>query len=147
MFIVQSGPRKSSSPSGLHVSLWYSVVSMYIEWSVWTVGQQEAATFNNFYDGISCQHMATVLIPVFTLCYARGLLFRGPPYRKGTRGSAVGWGTALQAGRPRIRFRRVSLGFFIDINLPAALWPLGSTQSLTEMSTRKICLGVKAAGA
>jgi hypothetical protein len=35
----------------------------------------------------------------------------------------------------------VSLEFFIDIILPAALWPLGSTQSLTEMSTRNISWG------
>jgi len=36
-----------------------------------------------------------------------------------------GWGTALQAGRSRVRFPMVSLKIFIDIILPAALWPLG----------------------
>jgi hypothetical protein len=35
----------------------------------------------------------------------------------------------LQAGRPQVRLAMVSLDFFIDIILPAALWPL------TEMST------------
>ena len=39
---------------------------------------QEAITFNIFYDGIAFQHLATVLISVFTLCYGTGLLFRGP---------------------------------------------------------------------
>ena len=39
---------------------------------------QEATTFNNFYNGISFQHLATLLISVFTLCYGPGLLFRGP---------------------------------------------------------------------
>ena len=39
----------------------------------------ETTTFNNFYDGLSFQHLATVLISVFTLCYGPGLLFRGPP--------------------------------------------------------------------
>ena len=32
-------------------------------------------------------------------------------------------GTALQVGRSRVRFPMVSLEFFIDIFLPAALWP------------------------
>jgi hypothetical protein len=43
----------------------------------------------------------------------------------GVRGGGVGWGTAQQAGRSRVRFPMVSLEFFIDITLPAALWPWG----------------------
>ena len=38
---------------------------------------------------------------------------------------AVGWGTALQVGRSRVQFSMVSLELFIDIILPAALWPWG----------------------
>jgi hypothetical protein len=38
--------------------------------------------------------------------------------KRGIRDSAVGWGTALQLGRSRVR-----LEFFIDIILPAAQWP------------------------
>jgi hypothetical protein len=34
-----------------------------------------------------------------------------------TRGDAVGWDSALQAGRSRVRFPIVSFEFFIDINL------------------------------
>ena len=43
----------------------------------------------------------------------------------GVRGGAVRWGTALQAGRSRVRFPMVSLDFFIDIILPTAPWPWG----------------------
>jgi hypothetical protein len=41
------------------------------------------------------------------------------------RGGAVVWNTALQAGRSRVRFPRLLLELFIDIFLPAALWPWG----------------------
>jgi hypothetical protein len=40
-------------------------------------------------------------------------------------GGAVGWGTALQAGRSRVRFPIVSLEFFFDVILPVALCPWG----------------------
>jgi len=43
--------------------------------------------------------------------------------RIGVRGSAVGWGTALQASRSRVWFPMVWLEFFIQIILLAALWP------------------------
>ena len=52
----------------------------------------------------------------------------------GIRDGTVGSGTALKAGRAWIRLQIVSLKFFIDIIL-------GSTQSLTEMSTRNIYWG------
>jgi hypothetical protein len=37
----------------------------------------------------------------------------------GARGSAVGWGTMLQAGRSRVLFPMRSLDFSIELNLPA----------------------------
>jgi len=40
-----------------------------------------------------------------------------------TRGGALGWGIALHAGKSRVWFWVVSLEFFIDLSLPAALWP------------------------
>jgi hypothetical protein len=51
------------------------------------------------------------------------LLIKGCYYT--IRGGAVGWGTALKTGTSRVRFPMVSLEFFIDIILPAALWPWG----------------------
>jgi len=44
-------------------------------------------------------------------------------WHAGVRGCAVGWGTALQTVRSHVRFQMLSLEFFIDINLPTALWP------------------------
>ena len=38
---------------------------------------------------------------------------------------AVGWGIALQDGRPRVRFRMVLLEVIINIIFPAALWRWG----------------------
>ena len=60
----------------------------------------------------------------------------------GVRGGAVGRGTALKAGRSRVRFRIGSLGYSVDLILV-----LGSTQPLTEINTRGISWGVKSAGA
>jgi hypothetical protein len=43
----------------------------------------------------------------------------------GMRGGEVECGTALHAGRSRVRFPMRTLELFIDIILPAALWPGG----------------------
>jgi hypothetical protein len=44
----------------------------------------------------------------------------------------------LQAGRSRVRFSMRLSNFSVDLILPAALLALGSTQPLTEMSTRNL---------
>jgi len=69
------------------------------------------------------------------------------PNNAGARGSAVGWGTALQARRSRARFPMVSLKFFVYIILPAALWPWGWFSLLQPLLPRNISWGVKATGA
>jgi hypothetical protein len=63
-----------------------------------------------------------------------------------TRGSVVGWGTMLQAGRWRDRIPMRSLDFLNLANPSNRTMALGSTQPLREMSTRNICgmfLGIK----
>jgi len=57
------------------------------------------------------------------------------------RGGAVGWDTALQAGRSRGWFPTVSLYFFHWHNPSDRTVALGSTQPLTEMSTSNISCG------
>jgi len=61
-----------------------------------------------------------IYIYIFTLTVSSG----------GSRGCVVGWGTALQAGRSRFQFPVVLLEFFIDTNLPAALWPWSDSVSI-----------------
>jgi hypothetical protein len=59
--------------------------------------------------------------------------------QNGARGSVVGWVTMLQAGRPRVRVPMRSLGFFFNLPNPSSrTMALGSTQPLTEMSTRNL---------
>jgi len=43
----------------------------------------------------------------------------------GAHGGVSGWATALQAGKSPVRFPTMSIGFFINLKLPAALWLWG----------------------
>jgi len=66
------------------------------------------------------------------------------PTGRGERGGAIGWGTALQAGRS---IPDGVIGIFHWHYPSGRTMALGLTQSLTEISTRNISWGVKAAGA
>jgi len=92
------------------------------------------------HDSVKAEY-GTFFTPNFT--YIRSSLFWGVTMRRlvvlyrhfgkknigpifyGVRSGPVGWGTALQAGRSRVRFPMVSPEFFIEIILPAALWSRG----------------------
>ena len=56
----------------------------------------------------------------------------------GAHRGAVGWGTALQVGRSQVRIPMMSLEFCNWHNPSGRTMALGSTQPLTEMSTRNI---------
>jgi hypothetical protein len=68
---------------------------------------------------------------------SNGIIFLLIPEVQRARGSVVGSGTMLQAGKSRVRFPVRSLDFAIDLILPA----LGPAQPLTEKSIRNL-LGV-----
>jgi hypothetical protein len=53
-------------------------------------------------------------------------------------GSVVRRDTIVHARKSRFQFPMRLLNFSIYLILPAALWPLGLTQPLTEMSTRNL---------
>jgi hypothetical protein len=65
----------------------------------------------------------------------------------GVRGGAVGWGTALQNQKVVGSIPDGAIGIFHWHNPSSCTLALGLTQPLTEMSTRNISWGVKAAGA
>ena len=84
---------------------------------------------NSFYTCyVSCRFpppLFSLSFVILTLLSFFFLPFIRPFILWGSRGSTVGWGTALQVGRSLVRFPMVSLEFFIDIILPAALWLWG----------------------
>jgi hypothetical protein len=63
------------------------------------------------------------------------------------RNSVVGWGTMLQAGRSPVRVPDKVIGFFNWPSPSRRTTALGSTQLLTEMSTRNLPGAKDAAGA
>ena len=59
----------------------------------------------------------------------------------GARGNAVGWGTALQAGKVAGSIPDGVIGIFYWQNPSGRTMALGCTQRLTEISTRNISWG------
>jgi hypothetical protein len=72
--------------------------------------------------------------PTCLFTYAQIVLFYTSTIT--ARGSGVGWGTMLQAGRSRVRVPMRWI-FFNWPNPSSRTMALGSTQPLTEMSTKK----------
>jgi len=85
------------------------VSSWRVQRQIWSLFIESASGWRNVFSKLKSSHV----INTDTRCLNQ-LRYR-----------AVGWGTALQVGWSRFRFPIVSLKFFIDIILPAALWPWG----------------------
>jgi hypothetical protein len=73
----------------------------------------------------------------YDLPYLHPLVYIRGTSVAGARGSVVGWGTMLQAGRSRFRVPMRWI-FFNLPNHSSRTMTLGSTQLLTEMSTRNL---------
>jgi hypothetical protein len=67
-------------------------------------------------DSVPALHHPVYLLRLFIWLHA--LLLNAE-----ARGSIVGWGIMLQAGKSRVRFPMKSLDFAVNLILPAALWP------------------------
>jgi hypothetical protein len=73
-------------------------------------------------------------------------MFRYTQSSSGPRGSLVGWGTMLQAGRSRVRVP-MRWNFSNLLNPSSRTMALEPTQTVREMSTRNLPVGLRAAGA
>jgi hypothetical protein len=93
-----------------------------------------------------CLHVVFSFSCSLNICFNRNTYGSQVLQNNGVRGGAIGWGTALQTGRSRVRLTMVPLEFFIDIILPAALWPWVDT-ACKRNEYRNISCGVKATGA
>ena len=118
----------------------YCLVCLVIGITIWFISFLYAdllTPFHNFHQNVTKMHTVCLVffriqheplcftnVTQLTLTWSRfRLFFLMTTVSLGARGRAVGWGTALQARRSRVRFPMVSLEFFIDINLSVALWP------------------------
>jgi hypothetical protein len=109
-----------------HLLTWkLHVNTITVNWITFTITLTEGTIFLRATDRI------------IGICHLK----RGSHAENRACGSVVGCDTMPQARGSRVRFPMKSLEFLIDLNLPAAIWHLGSTQPLTEMSTRNLSGG------
>ena len=121
-----------------NMSQWYNLLTKCIRRHLFDIatlthGYEQDNLLNSFYTQCISKwhrHIASgshVFFGQFKIKFLSYILKLGNlthlRHGSGTRRGAVGWGTALQAGRSRVPFPMVSMQFFIDIILPAVLSP------------------------
>jgi hypothetical protein len=109
----------------------------------WTVVSCTTSKFKPFIFsmfGFTLSYTANIFILMTSACCLHNFLnIKSYTYRRGARGSVVGWGTMLQTGRSPVQVPD-KVDFF---NLSNRTMALGSTHPLTEMSARNLPGGVK----
>jgi len=115
---IECGPRSHPLPNTWS-NVWYCIVSL-----VW----RPVSHVSSYKQGQAVQIRVCLgtdiyqnLIKLTSLGFKNLVSFNCTSMIQESRGGAVGSGTALQAGRSRVRFPMLSLESF----LPAVLWPWG----------------------
>jgi hypothetical protein len=103
--------------------------------------------FGQTFCGMGQTHITKIRrtnLPIYIIRDAINSVFKLFYYNniRGPRGSVVGWGTMLQAGRSPVRVPD-EVYFFNLPNSSSRTMALGSTQPLTEMSTMNLPGGKK----
>jgi hypothetical protein len=118
-YVVQQHTRRDVDPAVIN-SCYSSLVTVEISDVIWVSDSLESVVLILWYLFLMLRGVCSVFLRNL---FPTGIRTSDSPARSHVTigGGAVGWGTALQAGRSRFRFPMVSLEFLIDITSCNAL--------------------------
>jgi len=102
--------------TGIWVHSWYTDIKILYIW-VGKLGDKKHCVW--WFSVDTCRSEKELLYNIYIYIY---IYISVSENLSGAPEGAFGWGTVLQAGMSLVRFLMVS-EFFIDITLPAMLWP------------------------